>query len=243
MLLQQDLSSSELTLFAEILWKLGSKKGENDLRENIIADIAALLHADFAASYVWDAKHALSKHPIMWKIDQKAIQEYEQIWQYDDPITSELRKRQKPTFVNEVMAYSHLKKTSYYNEFLQPYGLYHGLNIYFMRDGIDLGDFRIWRASDSAMFTDREKRILNILGPYISNALPIEISTRYDLTPREHEIVLLVSKGLSDKDVANLLNIGFTTIRTHLKNAMKKIGCNNRTEMALHVQHSRNPQF
>ncbi|CAM2820199.1 response regulator transcription factor [Acinetobacter celticus] len=243
MLLEHDLTSLELQLFAEILWKLGSENGQPYLRENIIADTATLLRADFAASYIWDAKHNLSKQGIMWRIDQKAIQEYEHIWQYNDPITLPLRERQKPTFVNEVISLTDLKKTMYYNEFLQPHGLYHGLNVYFIRNKIDVGDFRIWRAKDSVMFGEREKRILNLLEPYLSKALPFDLSTRYSLTPREQDVVTLVCKGLSDKDVANLLDISFTTVRTHLKNAMKKIGCNNRTEMALLIQHSFNPQF
>ncbi|EMK2723357.1 response regulator, partial [Acinetobacter baumannii 18689] len=52
-LLEKDLSPSEFTLFSEILWKLGSGKGQYNLRESILADIAILLRADFAASYIW----------------------------------------------------------------------------------------------------------------------------------------------------------------------------------------------
>ncbi|ENW81232.1 hypothetical protein F909_02523 [Acinetobacter sp. ANC 3929] len=232
MLLEYDLSSSEFSLLSEILWKLGSEKGQQSLRETVLVDIATLLRADFAASYIWDAKQHVSKQGILWQIDTKAILEYERIWQYHDPITSQLRERQQATFVNEIISLSELKRTDYYNEFLRPHGLYHGLNIYFVRDGIDLGDLRIWRAQDSLMFSEREKRILNLLEPYMTQALPMDLSTQYDLTQREQEVVILVCKGLSDKHVANLLDIGFTTVRTHLKNAMKKIGCHNRTEMA-----------
>ncbi|MND67028.1 CsgBAC operon transcriptional regulatory protein [compost metagenome] len=236
-LLEKDFSPSEFTLFSEILWKLGSGKGQCTLRENIIADIATLLRADFAASYIWDSTHNLSKEGVIWKIDPKAMEDYDHIWQFDDPITAQLRKLQKPTFVNEVMPPEDLKKTAYYNEFLKAYGLYHGINIYFVRNGIDIGDLRIWRAQDADMFGEREKRILNLLEPYFTQALPVDLSTQYSLTPREQEVVNLVSKGLSDKEVASLLGISFTTLRTHLNNSMRKIGCNNRTEMALLIQH------
>ncbi|WP_347020098.1 response regulator transcription factor [Acinetobacter calcoaceticus] len=236
-LLEKDFSPSEFTLFSEILWKLGSGKGQYNLRENIIADIATLLRADFAASYIWDPMHNLSKKGVVWKIDPKAMEDYDHIWQFADPITAQLRKLQKPTFVNEVMPPEDLKKTAYYNEFLRAYGLYHGINIYFVRNGMDVGDLRIWRAQDADMFGEREKRILNLLEPYFTQALPADLSTQYSLTPREQEVVHLVSKGLSDKHVANLLGISFTTLRTHLNNSMRKIGCNNRTEMALLIQH------
>lgn len=236
-LLEKDLSPSEFTLFSEILWKLGSGKGQCTLRESILADITILLRADFAASYIWDPTHNLSKKGVIWKIDSKAMKDYESVWQFDDPITAQLRKLQKPTFVNEVMPLEDLKKTSYYNEFLRAYGLYHGINIYFVRNGMDIGDLRIWRAQDAEMFGEREKRILNLLEPYFTQALPLDLLTQYGLTPREQEVVHLVSKGLSDKEVANLLGIGFTTLRTHLNNSMRKVGCNNRTEMALLIQH------
>lgn len=236
-LLERDFSPSEFRLFSEILWKLGSGKGQYNLRENIIADIAILLRADFAASYIWDSTHNLSKDGVIWKIDPKAMEDYECIWQFNDPITARLHKLQKPTFVNEVMPLADLKKTGYYNEFLKTYGLYHGINIYFVRNGVDIGDLRIWRAQDAEMFGEREKRILTLLEPYFTQALPLDLSTQYGLTPREQEVVHLVSKGLSDKEVANLLGISFTTLRTHLNNSMRKIGCNNRTEMVLLIQH------
>ena len=88
MLLEQDLSPAEFSLFSEILWKLGSGKGQQSLRETLIADIATLLRADFAASYIWDAKQCLSKKGIMWQIDPKAMLEYDTIWQHNDPITA-----------------------------------------------------------------------------------------------------------------------------------------------------------
>lgn len=236
-LLEKDFSPYEFTLFSEILWKLGSGKGQYNLRENILADIAILLRADFAASYIWDSTSNLSREGVIWKIDPKAMKDYECVWQFDDPITAQLRKRQKPTFVNEVMPLADLKKIPYYNEFLSAYGLYHGINIYFVRNGMDIGDLRIWRAKDTDMFGEREKRILSLLEPYFTQALPNDLLSQYGLTSREQEVVLLVSKGLSDKDVANLLGISFTTLRTHLNNSMRKIGCNNRTEMALLIRH------
>ncbi|RDF69656.1 helix-turn-helix transcriptional regulator, partial [Acinetobacter baumannii] len=99
-------------------------------------------------------------------------------------ITAQLHKLQKPTFVNEVMPLSDLKKTGYYNEFLKTYGLYHGINIYFVRNGVDIGDLRIWHAQDAEMFGEREKRILTLLEPYFTQALPLDLSTQYGLTPR-----------------------------------------------------------
>ncbi len=156
-LLEKDLSPSEFTLFSEILWKLGSGKGQYNLRESILADIAILLRADFAASYIWDSTHNLSREGVIWKIDPKAMKDYECVWQFNDPITAQLRKRQKPTFVNEVMPLADLKKTPYYNEFLRAYGLYHGINIYFVRNGRT--DNRFLGNSQRTTFEKKQIRI------------------------------------------------------------------------------------
>jgi len=52
------------------------------------------------------------------------------------------------------------------------------------------------------------------------------------LTLRELEVAGMVAGGASDKEVARELGIGFTTVRTHLKNVMAKLDCRNRTELA-----------
>lgn len=49
------------------------------------------------------------------------------------------------------------------------------------------------------------------------------------LTPREHEILRLVSRGLSNPGIAAQLSIGESTVKTHLLHAFEKLGVNDRT--------------
>jgi len=51
------------------------------------------------------------------------------------------------------------------------------------------------------------------------------------LTPREVDIALLVCKGLTDQEIAALLKIAFSTVRTHLKHLFTKLDVTNRTEL------------
>lgn len=53
---------------------------------------------------------------------------------------------------------------------------------------------------------------------------------KYGLTKREEEILLLLSKGLLYKEVADKLGIGTETVRTHCFNCYGKLSVNNRTE-------------
>ena len=52
--------------------------------------------------------------------------------------------------------------------------------------------------------------------------------THSDLTPREVEILQLIVDGYSNKEIASKLVISLSTIHTHRRNLMSKLGINNR---------------
>lgn len=52
------------------------------------------------------------------------------------------------------------------------------------------------------------------------------------LTDREREIVALVAKGLTNKEIARMLSISDRTVQGHLANTYGKLGVNSRTEAA-----------
>ncbi|MCV6615715.1 MAG: response regulator transcription factor [Cellvibrionaceae bacterium] len=49
------------------------------------------------------------------------------------------------------------------------------------------------------------------------------------LSERENEILLLVSKGYTSKEIGNMLNVSFHTVNAHVKNIYKKLAVTNRT--------------
>jgi DNA-binding NarL/FixJ family response regulator len=52
------------------------------------------------------------------------------------------------------------------------------------------------------------------------------------LTPREHEIVLLIMQGLSNKEIADELVISPATAARHVANILAKLGFTSRTQVA-----------
>lgn len=53
------------------------------------------------------------------------------------------------------------------------------------------------------------------------------------LTPREHEVLALLTKGHPDKDIADQLAISIHTVHEHVRNVFEKLGVHNRTEAAV----------
>jgi DNA-binding NarL/FixJ family response regulator len=59
---------------------------------------------------------------------------------------------------------------------------------------------------------------------------PEEDWKRFNLTPREIEVVRLLASGMSNKAIANKLGIAYITGRLHLHNAFRKMGAANRAD-------------
>lgn len=57
-----------------------------------------------------------------------------------------------------------------------------------------------------------------------------------DLTLREEEILLLVAKGLSNKEVARDLDLQEKTVKHYMTKIMQKLGLRNRVEAALYAR-------
>lgn len=57
------------------------------------------------------------------------------------------------------------------------------------------------------------------------------------LTPRERECIRLCAEGLSDKQVAHMLERSISTVVMHLQSAMRKLGARNRAQAIARAAH------
>ncbi len=61
------------------------------------------------------------------------------------------------------------------------------------------------------------------------------------LTPREHEIALLLREGLSNKQIAFALGIQNATVKNHVHNLLGKLRLTRRSQVAVRLRNSPNP--
>ncbi len=60
--------------------------------------------------------------------------------------------------------------------------------------------------------------------------------TPSDLTPRETEVLVLLARGMANKEIARALGISEKTVKAHLTNVFQRIGVADRTQAALWAQ-------
>lgn len=58
-----------------------------------------------------------------------------------------------------------------------------------------------------------------------------ELADEYDLSPREHEIMMFIARGHSSRRIAEALCVSVSTVQTHSKNIYRKLGIHGKQDL------------
>jgi DNA-binding NarL/FixJ family response regulator len=89
----------------------------------------------------------------------------------------------------------------------------------------------VWRSE-----SPREDQARSQIASYFYDLFrhpPAESSDTANLTQREREILRCLCNGCPDKEIARILQIGASTVHTHLKHIFEKLGVHTRTEAVI----------
>ena len=86
------------------------------------------------------------------------------------------------------------------------------------------------RVTSGALDADSVEAVLAVVGH-----APRKVTRDDALTPRETEILGLVARGLSNRDIANRLVLSEKTVRNHVERTYAKIGATNRVGASLYA--------
>jgi two-component system, NarL family, nitrate/nitrite response regulator NarL len=95
-------------------------------------------------------------------------------------------------------------------------------------DAVVSGDTRISRAVADRVL---EEFARSRTSPRTGGA-PVALPT---LTPREREVLTLVARGQTNREIGTALNVAENTVRRHLQNILEKLRLRNRAELAVYA--------
>lgn len=246
------LSAAKARVLSRTIQALAEPHAEDEVRRRVGLLLLELLDADYYASYVWnDAERSFGSR-VALNMSDRNLATYESYYQYHDPITPAMQARRDPTLVVQVMPQRELVRTEFFNDFLYRDGLYWGVNLYAWDGDRNVGDMRIWRSRRRDNFDSDTVELLELIRPAFVAALrrsrgspagrppPVAHAPAAEtLSEREQQVVELAALGWPDKVIAQRLGIAFTTVRTHLGNAFRKLGVDNRVQLAGYVARRR----
>lgn len=234
------MTPAELKLFAETVAALHLDQHQQSPRVTTAHALLTLTGAERLVSYRWDQAGGRYHEPLLINLPDDHAQHYLEVLQDHDPITPKMRSRSRATRIDEIMLRHEFERLDFYNDFLRPDDIYHGVNVFLRSDRRDICDFRLFRGKSGRPFAQRDLVLIDLLSSYLVRAVgtPRGPDLRV-LTAREAEIAGLVAKGCTDSDIKRILEISFSTVRTHVNRCFEKLGCANRAELAAYVSQRR----
>jgi len=148
-----NLTNREADIIFAIMRELSGEFSHDEVRTRVGKQLLDLLDADYFASYVWNDAQGKFVSGVQLNMSDSNLAQYDEYYQFHDPITHKLQRRHKATPVSEIMAHEKLKHTEFFNDFLNRDGLYYGLNFFAWDRGENIGDVR--------MASSRQKRLLS----------------------------------------------------------------------------------
>jgi DNA-binding CsgD family transcriptional regulator len=127
-----------------------------------------------------------------------------------------------------------------YDDFLRAQGGPHRVRMYLRgADGDPYASIVLARGERAGAYTPAEVQALRAVIPYLEMTMQPQIgrpsrafADLYRLTEREDVVACMVAEGRSSQEVAEELNIGLATVKTHLVNIYAKSGVRTRAELA-----------
>jgi DNA-binding CsgD family transcriptional regulator len=144
----------------------------------------------------------------------------------------------KPQLLSDFLPRRRLHRLEYYHHVLRPMGIEHQLRLWLPAPAATSRVFYFNRSSTGGDFHDRERTILELLRPFLvalrerSRLSEDGDSGLARLTDREAEILQLVARGKTNREIAVLLVVSDHTVRKHLENVYDKLGVHTRTAAA-----------
>lgn len=91
-------------------------------------------------------------------------------------------------------------------------------------------------AGDKVLPARMTQSLFSQIAKAVESAGPARIIEEVRMTKREREVIELIGEGLSNKEIAQRLNIASHTVKSHVRNVMDKLALHTRLQIAAYVR-------
>ena len=229
----------------------------DNFRQQILSSLKQVFGYERTTFLTFNSNGSLNS-PVSINIDDYYKNHYENYYHEKDtfnPVTDPSRSkpsslRKNVYTITDLMTYKEYEMTEYYNDFFREQNIYYEVEVLLFDKERLTGFISILKSRDEKDFTPLEISILNKLSPLLSRLLAYDLLLEQQqeenkcfnkelqtigsshLTKREIEIIDLIIKGFSNKEIADKLFISLYTVKVHVKSIFEKLDVKNRTSIA-----------
>jgi DNA-binding NarL/FixJ family response regulator len=100
-----------------------------------------------------------------------------------------------------------------------------------------LAGIRTVAGGDALLSPSVTRRLMHEFARATQHAEPTSVSNRDldRLTPREREVLIEIARGLSNSEIAQQLHLGESTVKTHVKRILMKLGLRDRVHAVVYA--------
>jgi len=109
----------------------------------------------------------------------------------------------------------------------------------FMERAKEIGVDSFWyKETEESPLLNVMDRTMEGENVYPDSPPPVKLglASSSEFTERELEVLRILTTGCPDQEIAERLNISFSTVRTHINHMLDKTGFETRTELAIHAR-------
>jgi len=224
-------------------------KPMNEFRTHVLKTFENIFGFHHSNFWLIDG-HRNLVNPVCLNVEQHVMNDYLNggfQWDYHIPtrIDHKLTK-QRVLRLEDIIPLDQYEQESYYNEFMHRHGFYYQMAAYIINNGKLLGGIAFVKPKSDKPFTIKDVTSLEIITRYLSEFMANsheetvnkeeESFHQAHISQKEREVIELVQKGLSNKEIAQTLYISIYTVKKHLQNIYKKLNVPNRTSLCYKLQ-------